>query len=130
MGFDEDLETFKNKVSSPEYISEETYNEKIFENIKHINEYGQEFWYARDLQKALEYTEWRNFTNVINKAKTNCKSETMKNALKNAVELRKNNISEYGANYLNTYITSDNKIIQLPAGSDIPPDCIEKTINS
>lgn len=50
---------------------------------------------------------------------------TLENALKNAVELRKNNISEYGANYLNTYITSDNKIIQLPADSDIPPDCIE-----
>lgn len=38
------------------------------------NEHGQEFWYARDLQKALEYTEWRNFLNVINKAKSNCKS--------------------------------------------------------
>lgn len=74
MGFDEDLKAFKDKVSSPEYITEETYTEKIFDNIKHINEYGQEFWYARDLQKALGYTEWRNFTNVINKAKTNCES--------------------------------------------------------
>ena len=74
MGFDEDLKAFKDKVSSPEYITEETYTEKIFDDIKHINEYGQEFWYARDLQKALGYTEWRNFTNVINKAKTNCES--------------------------------------------------------
>ena len=31
----------------------EKYNEQIFENIKHVNEYGQEFWYARDLQVAL-----------------------------------------------------------------------------
>lgn len=45
------------------------YNETIFESIKHINEYGQEFWYARELQKVLEYTEWRNFSNVIDKAK-------------------------------------------------------------
>lgn len=51
-----------------------SYTEAVFENIKHINEYGQEFWYARDLQKALEYTEWRNFTNVINKAKNNCEN--------------------------------------------------------
>ncbi|MCK4640232.1 MAG: DNA damage-inducible protein D [Candidatus Marinimicrobia bacterium] len=33
-----------------------------------------EFWLARDLQKALGYNEWRNFQNVISKAKTACKS--------------------------------------------------------
>ncbi len=48
------------------------YNADIFENSKHINEYGQEFWYARDLQRILEYTQWRNFETVINKAKTAC----------------------------------------------------------
>ena len=37
------------------------YSEQVFEDIKHINEYGQEFWYARELQAVLEYTEWRNF---------------------------------------------------------------------
>lgn len=47
-------------------------NESIFENIKHVNEYGQEFWYARELQKALGYTEWRNFTKVITRAKEAC----------------------------------------------------------
>ena len=35
------------------------YGEEIFENIKHINEYGQEFWYARELQDILQYTQWR-----------------------------------------------------------------------
>lgn len=50
----------------------EKYSEATFENIKHTNEYGQEFWYARDLQQALEYTEWRNFSAVIEKAKTSC----------------------------------------------------------
>jgi len=50
-----------------------TYSENIFENIKHINEYGQEYWYARELQQALEYSEWRNFSKVIDKAKAACK---------------------------------------------------------
>ena len=45
------------------------YSEQTFESIKHINEYGQEFWYARELQTALEYTEWRNFKKIIDKAK-------------------------------------------------------------
>lgn len=49
-----------------------TYSEQTFESIKHINEYGEEFWYARELQKILEYTEWRNFVNIIDKAKTAC----------------------------------------------------------
>lgn len=49
-----------------------TYSEQTFESIKHINEYGEEFWYARELQTVLGYTEWRNFLNVIDKAKTAC----------------------------------------------------------
>lgn len=48
------------------------YSAQIFEKIKHYTDEGQEFWYARELQQALEYTEWRNFTGVINKAKTAC----------------------------------------------------------
>lgn len=48
------------------------YSEQTFESIKHINEYGQEFWYARELQVALEYTEWRNFKKIIDKAKEAC----------------------------------------------------------
>jgi DNA-damage-inducible protein D len=51
-----------------------SYTEAVFENIKHINEYGQEFWYARELQVALEYTQWRNFLKVIDKAKQACES--------------------------------------------------------
>ena len=52
------------------------YNEQIFEKIKHINEYGEEFWYARELQKVLEYTEWRNFCKIIEKAKEACKKSS------------------------------------------------------
>ena len=48
------------------------YSEEIFENLKHINEYGQEFWYARELQSALEYSQWRRFAEAIERAKTAC----------------------------------------------------------
>ena len=44
------------------------YTSKTFENIKHIDEYGNEYWFARDLQKVLEYKDWRNFKKVIDKA--------------------------------------------------------------
>ena len=43
-------------------------NNSIFENIKHIDDYGNEYWYARELQKVLEYKDWRNFQKVIDKA--------------------------------------------------------------
>lgn len=39
----------------------QNYNETTFESIKHINEYGAEFWYARELVSVLEYAQWRNF---------------------------------------------------------------------
>ena len=50
------------------------YTNNIFENIKHIDEYGNEYWYARELQKVLEYKDWRNFLKVLNKAKDACKN--------------------------------------------------------
>ena len=46
----------------------EKYTKSIFENIKHIDDYGNEYWYARELQKVLEYKDWRNFQKVIDKA--------------------------------------------------------------
>jgi len=33
-----------------------------------------EFWYARDLQEVLQYTQWRNFQNVIDRAMLACKN--------------------------------------------------------
>ncbi|GHV87511.1 DNA damage-inducible protein D [Spirochaetia bacterium] len=48
------------------------YSEQTFENIKRYTDEGIEFWYARELQIILEYTEWRNFNGVINKAKIAC----------------------------------------------------------
>ena len=46
-----------------------------FEAIKHINpKSGVEYWFARELQPLLEYTEWRNFVAVVNKARTACEN--------------------------------------------------------
>ena len=53
------------------------YNQSTFEDIKHVDENGIEFWYARELQKVLDYTEWRKFENVINKAKKACKNSNL-----------------------------------------------------
>jgi hypothetical protein len=44
----------------------------IFEQIKQTDENGNEFWMARKLSKALEYTDFRNFSGVISKAKEAC----------------------------------------------------------
>ena len=41
-----------------------------FESYSNKTENDIEFWFARDLQHLLGYAEWRNFTKVINKAKT------------------------------------------------------------
>ena len=53
------------------------YTEKLFEDIKHIDEDGNEYWYARELQPTLKYTQWRRFENVINKAKTACENSNI-----------------------------------------------------
>ena len=50
------------------------YTNSVFENIKHIDEFGNEFWYARELSKVLEYKDWRNFLKVLNKAREACKN--------------------------------------------------------
>ena len=52
----------------------EKINETIFESIKHVDDEGNEYWYARELQKVLEYTEWRKFVGVIKKAINSCKT--------------------------------------------------------
>ena len=47
---------------------------KSFEEIKQVDEKGNEFWYARDLARALQYTQWRNFQKVIDRAMLACKN--------------------------------------------------------
>ena len=49
-------------------------NNETFEEIKHVEENGKEYWYARELQSVLAYTEWRKFENVIKKAIEACEN--------------------------------------------------------
>ena len=64
------------------------YSEKNFEEIKHIDENGCEYWEARELQKILEYKEWRNFKKIIDKAMIACKLSKI-NVLEHFVEFNK-----------------------------------------
>lgn len=57
----------EDKTSTGSYISP-------FDSIKQFDDEGNEFWYARDLQRLLEYTEYRKFLPVINKAKKACET--------------------------------------------------------
>ena len=47
---------------------------KRFEDIKQIRADGTEFWSARELAPALEYTTWENFQNVIKRAMIACEN--------------------------------------------------------
>ena len=64
------------------------YNKTIFESIKHIDEFENEFWYARELQRVLDYKEWRNFKKVIDMAIKSCK-HSKNNILDHFVEVNK-----------------------------------------
>src|SRR3989338_573082 len=43
-----------------------------FESIRKVNQEGQDYWSARDLQTIFEYKEWRKFSGVLEKAKEAC----------------------------------------------------------
>ena len=57
----------------------EKYSENIFESIKHIDQNGNEYWYARELSKVLEYRDWRNFQKVVDKAIISAKNSVLDN---------------------------------------------------
>ena len=48
------------------------YTEKVFENIKHVDENGNEYWLARELQSILGYNQWRSINELIERAKVAC----------------------------------------------------------
>ena len=54
------------------------YTEKIFEDIKHVDENGNEYWYARELQNILGYHQWRSINDLIKRAKVACKESKYK----------------------------------------------------
>ncbi len=74
--FEEMLGNLHDRVLSMALSQDEenNYTESLFESIKHINEYGQEFWYARELARALEYKDFRNFELTVFKAMESCKN--------------------------------------------------------
>ena len=47
-------------------------NNAVFENIKHIDDNGMEYWSARELMPILEYSKWENFHKVIKQAMVAC----------------------------------------------------------
>jgi len=67
-----------------------------FQDHSHTTENGIEFWFARDIQHLLGYTEWRNFFNVIVKAKTAC---------------------EASGNLISDHFVEVNKTINMPKGA-------------
>ena len=66
----------------------ENYGRETFEEIKHIDESGMEYWYARELMKVLEYNKWENFIKVIDKAKIACENSGI-NASEHFLDVRK-----------------------------------------
>lgn len=74
--FERKLQEIRERVLPKGLSVEESNNctESLFESIRHTNEYGEEFWIARELQIALEYTKWENFKKVIIKAREACKN--------------------------------------------------------
>ena len=52
-------------------------NNKSFEDIKHTDENGVEFWYTRELMPILQYSNWQNFEKIVNKAKISCENSNI-----------------------------------------------------
>lgn len=81
-------------------------NTENFESFAQQTETGIEFWFARDLQHLLGYAEWRNFLNVVSKAKTSC---------------------EVSGNQIADHFVDINKMVQLGSGSQREIDDIMLT---
>lgn len=67
-----------------------------FQDHSNNTENGIEFWFARDIQQLLGYTEWRNFFKVVVKAKTAC---------------------EASGNAISDHFVDVNKTIEMPKGA-------------
>lgn len=68
-----------------------------FEDYSQTTENGIEFWFARDIQHLLGYSEWRNFNKVISKAKTSC---------------------EASGNLINDHFVDINKMVSIGSGTE------------
>lgn len=52
-------------------------SQSVFESIRHIDENGNEYWYARELMKILQYSNWQNFERIIQKSIIACKNSSI-----------------------------------------------------
>lgn len=77
-------------------MNEKIYDNNLFESIKHNDEYGSEFWYARELMRVLSYKDWRYFDAVIEKAKTSCQNSEIS---------------------YNDHFVVDNKMVEIGSGA-------------
>ena len=66
----------------------QNYTNETFEDIKHIDENGVEFWYARELMPILQYSNWQNFEKIIEKAKKSCENSDI-NVLDHFTDINK-----------------------------------------
>jgi len=60
----------------------------MFENIKHIDEFGSEYWLARELMLVLDYSNWQNFEKIIDKSKLSCQNSGI-NLLEHFIDVSK-----------------------------------------
>lgn len=58
--------------STPIKPSESVSVSRDFESLRQVNEYGAEYWSARDLQSLLGYSQWRRFEEAVQRAITSC----------------------------------------------------------
>ena len=93
-----------------------------FDSIINVKE-DVEFWYARDLQKILGYTEWRNFEDVMSKAMISCEKAGFK-AIDHFVKLNKmvevgsgaeRQVEDYMLTRYACYLTAQNGDSKKPA---------------
>jgi len=78
--------------------------ERVFEQIKHIDENGNEYWYARELMVALGYKSWDKFkNNVIEKAKISCKNADASEKEHFSQSGKTLNLSNGASNYISDY---------------------------
>ncbi len=97
--------------------SKDKINYSTFEEIKHIDENGNEYWLARELQVALEYKQWRRFEAVISRAKTSCENSNI-NVNYHFANVGKTIKMPKGATkIINDHFTQVGKMINLPKGA-------------
>lgn len=77
--------------------------ENTFETIKRLDDNGKEYWSSRDLAKALEYADYRNFIGVIDKAKIACD---------NSGEL------------IHNHFVESNDMVKIGSGAEKPVDTV------